>query len=66
MPDDLRWYFLTVNGTKSGAYGMDDPDLMAFCHIDEVETFARVGEGGDRLPRSAATTFAIADHSIWV
>jgi hypothetical protein len=67
LPADLRFYFTTVNGTASGRYGMDDPnDLMAFWHLDQVETFAAVGEGGGPQPGRSAGTYALADYSIWV
>lgn len=63
LPPDLRAYFTTLNGTVSGAYGMDDDDLLGFWHLDEVRTLSEQGvESGPEAARS----FVIADHSIWV
>jgi hypothetical protein len=66
LPLDLRRYFATVNGTALGQYGMDDPDLLGFWHLDQVRTFAEERTGSGDQDASAQSTFAFADHSIWV
>jgi len=59
LPDDLRTYFLTVNGTRIGESGGDDEREIGFWHLDQVRTFreAHLSEapGADRI-------FAFADH----
>jgi hypothetical protein len=60
LPDEVRAYFLTVNGTRKGESGRDDEREIGFWHLNQVRTFreANISEapGGDRI-------FAFADHS---
>lgn len=62
LPPALRAYFATVNGTATGAYGMEDDDLLGFWHLDQLRTFAEEEVHGTDADRS----FILADHSIWV
>ena len=63
LPDDLRTYFTTVNGTIERRLGMDDADLIGFWHLDQVRTFAE--EELADIP-DASSIFAFADQSIQV
>jgi hypothetical protein len=65
LPPDLRRYFATVNGTAMGQYGMDDPDLLGFWHLDQVHTFAEENTASSDQDSGARHTFAFADYSIW-
>ena len=66
LPADLRAYFITLNGTAVGAYGMQDKHLLGFWHLDEVRSFAELfADYGPTTPEQART-FVVADHSIWV
>jgi len=66
LPDDLRAYFATLNGTALGACGMEDEDLLGFWHLDQVHSFAEESSLPTNDPPEAAHVFVIADHSIWV
>jgi SMI1 / KNR4 family (SUKH-1) len=63
LPQDVRAYFATVNGTTPGAYGMADRDLLGFWQLHEVRTFAEKGIGDDP---DVERSFVFADHSLWV
>jgi hypothetical protein len=65
LPPNLRRYFATVNGTAMGQYGMDDPDLLGFWHLDQVHTFAEENTASSDQDSGARHTFAFADYSIW-
>jgi hypothetical protein len=69
LPLDLRAYFMSVNGTAFGRFGMEDGDLLGFWHLDQVRTFAEElasDRSMQKVPPHATNVFAIADHSIWV
>ena len=63
LPEDVRTYFATVNGTVEGRLSMDDDDLIGFWHLDQVRTFAeeQIADVAD-----ASSIFAFADQSICV
>src|SRR5262245_25339794 len=64
LPEAVRYYFATVNGTAIGACGMEDGDnLMGFWHLDQIHTFAE--EGAHAESPEAHRTFVFGDHSIW-
>lgn len=62
LPDDVRAYFEELNGTRGGALGMDDSDLLGFWHLDQVRTFAEEGVNNGPEDQHA---FVLADYSIW-
>lgn len=66
LPADIRAYFTTLNGTKEGAYGMQDEHLLGFWHLHEVRSFAELEAEYGPTTAEAERTFVIADHSIWV
>lgn len=61
LPDDMRTYFRTVNGTRKGEAGRDDERGIGFWHLAQVRTFqeAHVSEAP-----GADCIFAFADHSL--
>jgi hypothetical protein len=59
LPDDVRAYFATINGTARGEAGRDDEDLVGFWHLDQVRTFAETHVATDA---EAHRTFAFADY----
>jgi hypothetical protein len=65
LPPDLRFYFLTVNGTRDGRISLDDEHMIGFWHLDQVVTFAEENAGGGMGNPDALRTFAIADQLIW-
>jgi uncharacterized protein DUF2442/SMI1/KNR4 family protein SUKH-1 len=62
LPTAVAEYFLRVNGTKEGRFGMEDTDLVSFWHLEQIETLAVVSPG-DPTP-AASSLFVFADWSI--
>lgn len=56
LPDDLRDYFISINGTKYGWNGRDDDYAIGFWHLHQVRTFEeeRISDDDD-----AARTFVL-------
>ena len=62
LPDDVRRYFLTVNGM--GERGIYDHDFYSFWPLSDVCTVAKeLPDRADRFPESSSYLL-IADHSI--
>jgi len=62
LPPAIVDYFLVVNGTREGRWGMEDEDLISFSHLDQVQSL-RERYPDDPHP-DAAMLFVVADHSI--
>lgn len=62
LPEDVREYFLRLNGTVEGECGMDDDQLMGFWRLDQVASLAAEGIVGFE---GAKDWFVFADFSIW-
>jgi hypothetical protein len=61
LPPAVRLYFQELNGTYTGALGMEDDHLFGFWHLDQIKTFEQEDQPGEAAERS----FVIADHSLW-
>ena len=60
LPDDLRDYFTSVNGTKHGWNGQDDEHAIGFWHLHQVRTFEEEGISDDD---DAGCTFIFAKYA---
>jgi hypothetical protein len=60
LPSVLRDYFLLVNGTRVGQWGMEDPDLISFWHLDQLHTLREEGYA----TAAGARLFVFADWSL--
>ena len=63
LPALLREYFLTLNGTKVGAFGTDDGKYNGFWHLDQIRTLAE--EFPDTPLPGAGHLFVFADCLLW-
>jgi hypothetical protein len=64
LPDDLRAYFDTLNGSELGSNGPMDDHLLSFWHLSEIRSLAE--ERSADTPPSHRSSFVFADHSIGV
>jgi hypothetical protein len=59
LPDDLRDYFTSINGTKDGWSGRHDEHAIRFWHLHQVQTFKEEGLSEDP---QADRTFVFARY----
>jgi len=66
MPAAVADYFLQVNGTVSGKWGIDDDGLSGFWHLAQVGPLRAAADSHDG--GGVTDLFAFADHSIdiWI
>jgi hypothetical protein len=64
LPNDLRAYFLALNGSEAGKNGPMDDFLIAFWHLGEVVPLSE--EVPDLAAPDAEHWFVFADHCLWI
>jgi hypothetical protein len=62
LPQDLRAYFTTLNGSESGRNGPMDDQLLSFWHLSEIRSLVEHCPGVP-IPH-AESYFVFADYSI--
>jgi hypothetical protein len=60
LPNDVRDYFTSINGTKRGWNGQDDEHALGFWHLHQVRTFAEEGISDDP---DVVSTFVFAEYA---